>query len=132
MFNPFADPDEIDVQLDMTPLIDVVFMLLIFFFLAGTFTKPVLEFLLPHAKTAEVSAQSRERELLVQIDMHGVVHHDGRTYETDDIAELVARSPDTRMNLHVDARAPFAPFLKVVDEARAIGRDNIVITAKKE
>ncbi len=132
MFNPFAEPDDIEVQLDLTPLIDVVFMLIIFFFLAGTFTKPVLELLLPHAKTAEVGGAARDRELTVQIDMHGTVYHDGRVYSEDEIAGLLVRDPETRINLHVDARAPFAPFLKVVDEARAIGRDNIIITTKKE
>jgi len=132
MFNPFAEPDDIEVQLDLTPLIDVVFMLIIFFFLAGTFTKPMLELLLPHAKTSEVNNAARERELTVQIDADGSIHHDGQIYREDDIASLVALEPERRMNLHVDARAPFAAFIKVVDEARAVGRDNIVITTRKE
>ena len=39
--------DDFDAGIDLTPLIDVVFMLLLFFILAATFSPPVLQVALP-------------------------------------------------------------------------------------
>ena len=38
-----GDFDAGDINLDLTPLIDVIFMLLIFFILTTTFAKPLLD-----------------------------------------------------------------------------------------
>ena len=46
------DFDE-DINIDLTPLIDVIFMLLIFFIMTTTFSKPVIDIMLPASKTAE-------------------------------------------------------------------------------
>ena len=40
------DPLNDDISLDITPLIDVIFMLLIFFIMTTTFSKPVLDIIL--------------------------------------------------------------------------------------
>ena len=40
------DFDE-DASIDLTPVIDVIFMLLIFFIMTTTFSKPVLDIVLP-------------------------------------------------------------------------------------
>jgi len=44
--------DEFGADIDLTPLIDVVFMLLLFFILAASFSAPVLQVALPTARTA--------------------------------------------------------------------------------
>ena len=47
------DFDE-DASIDLTPVIDVIFMLLIFFIMTTTFSKPVLDIVLPASETAEL------------------------------------------------------------------------------
>ena len=45
------DELEEEPRVDLTPLIDVIFMLVIFFVMTMTFSKPVLDVVLPAAKT---------------------------------------------------------------------------------
>ena len=45
------DFDE-DASIDLTPVIDVIFMLLIFFIMTTTFSKPVLDIVLPASETS--------------------------------------------------------------------------------
>ena len=50
------DFDE-DASIDLTPVIDVIFMLLIFFIMTTTFSKPVLDIVLPASETSEESSR---------------------------------------------------------------------------
>ena len=43
------------LHVDLTPLIDVIFMLVIFFILTMSFTSPVIDLTLPNSKAATVS-----------------------------------------------------------------------------
>ena len=52
---------DFDADVDLTPLIDVVFMLLLFFILAATFSQPVLEVALPAAGTAHRTEEDPDR-----------------------------------------------------------------------
>lgn len=51
--NDFSFEDD-DLSLDLTPLIDVIFMLVIFFVLTTTFSKPVIDMILPKSTSAVV------------------------------------------------------------------------------
>jgi len=128
----FLGSDEIESHIDLTPMIDVIFMLIIFFVLAGTFSKPVMEVLLPHTETAESAGGIQEKELIVTIDKEGLVCCEERTYSEEELTELVTLRPEQKMNLFVDERAPFKPFIALIDEARLARRTNIVITTEKK
>ncbi len=130
MFDLF-NSDDIETHVDLTPLIDVIFMLLIFFVLAGTFSKPVLEVLLPHTETAESAGGIQEKEVVVTIDQEGQIFCEDRTYASDELLELVELRPAQKMNLYVDERAPFKPFIALIDATRLAGRSNVVITTEK-
>ena len=68
LFGSFED----EPQIDLTPLIDCLFMLIIFFVLTMSFSKPVLEVILPKATNAETS-QARN-ELLVSVKADGTLY----------------------------------------------------------
>ena len=55
----FGNFDE-EPQIDLTPLIDCLFMLIIFFVLTMSFSKPVLEVMLPQAAHGEVSRERND------------------------------------------------------------------------
>ena len=59
------DFDE-DASIDLTPVIDVIFMLLIFFIMTTTFSKPVLDIVLPASDTAEESSR-KNAELVISV-----------------------------------------------------------------
>lgn len=62
------DNFEEEPQIDLTPLIDCLFMLIIFFVLTMSFSRPVLEIILPEAKNAEEHAERNELVLSVKAD----------------------------------------------------------------
>lgn len=59
-------------SIDLTPLIDTIFMLLIFFIMTTTFSRPVLDILLPESEEAEVSGEHREQVISITPDVKQV------------------------------------------------------------
>jgi biopolymer transport protein ExbD len=69
-FRSSTDDDELEINL--TPLIDIVFLLLIFFMVSTTFTKESqLKIQLPEAK-AEPAAAQKNPQLVIEISSLGV------------------------------------------------------------
>jgi biopolymer transport protein ExbD len=69
-FKSSTDDDELEINL--TPLIDIVFLLLIFFMVSTTFTKESqLKIQLPEAK-AEPAAAQKNPQLVIEISSLGV------------------------------------------------------------
>jgi len=131
MIEDFSLDKEFDEEIDLTPLIDVVFILLIFFFITSTFIRPSLPVNLAKAASAAVSADRKE-QLVITIDAEGALSNDGAPLIREDIPALIQASPDLGINLFVDRAAPFESFLAVIDEARLLDREDISITTLPE
>ena len=58
-----------DLKLDLTPMIDVIFMLIIFFIMTMSFVMPVINVDLPTSSTANTEAQ--KTSLVVAISKNG-------------------------------------------------------------
>ena len=118
-----------DDSMDLTPLIDAVFMLLIFFIMATTFSKPVLEVALAKAQGAAPKEIAAEK-LTVTIDKEGNVLFDDAAVAPEKIEELMKPYPkETPIVFNVDKAAPFEPFVQVLDAAKRQSRSNFVINA---
>jgi biopolymer transport protein ExbD len=127
MDDRFFLDEEFDADIDLTPLIDVVFMLLIFFFMATTFLKPVVEVNLARAASA-VSTSERPEQTLITITRDGLIYHDEVLLSREDLPAFMGDLPDARINLYVDQDAPFEAFMAVLDQARLNGREDLAIT----
>ena len=127
MIEDFSLDKEFDEEIDLTPLIDVVFILLIFFFITSTFIQPSLPVDL--AKAASASASAERKELLViTINTDGEYFHNDLPVAKENLSSLIQLNRDIGINLMVDRNAPFESFLAVIDEARLLGRDDVSIT----
>jgi len=118
---------ELDDHIDLTPLIDAMFILLIFFILTTTFSKPVMDVMLPHAESSAKADSARE-QVVLSIDSQGRIFHGDREVAQDELAGLLSSHAEMPVNLHVDAQAPFQAFIKALDESRMSKRDEIVIS----
>lgn len=127
MLEDFSLDKEFDEEIDLTPLIDVVFILLIFFFVTSTFIRPSLPVNLAKAASAAASAERKE-QLVITIDANGTLFHEGIVLIREELPELIRANPDRGINLFVDRAAPFESFLSVIDETRLMGRDDVSIT----
>lgn len=121
-----ANDTELTVQMDLTPIIDMVFLLLIFFLVATTFhqTEREMQIALPSASSAGPISTSL-RELIINIDEEGQVIVSGHTVSHDDLrailAESVAQNPEQKVTLRGDRNTAYANIVIVLDICKANG-----------
>lgn len=128
--NPEPDLwEEHEPGMDLTPLIDVIFMLLIFFILAGSLVPPSIKLDLPQAASSEPTPRQQD-PLRLSIDAQGRIHEGQRPLTPEQVPELLAGQPGRPVEVAVDSRAPFAPFMRVLDQARLHGREDLRIVTR--
>jgi biopolymer transport protein ExbD len=113
-------------HIDMTPLIDCVFQLLIVFMLAATFQSPLIQLVLPHAATKD---ESHTPEVVISVDDKGKYHVNGEAVDVtrleDHLRPLVAKTKDRVVTFRGDRTMPYEHFVRAVDAARAAGAIHI-------
>lgn len=126
----FNEPSEEDA-IDLTPLIDVVFMLLIFFVLSTVFVKPGIEVDLPTVENAQ-AARPEKDWMVISIDAAGKYHAEGGPQTMQELLAILDRHPQSAVNFQVDKQAPFEPFIRIIDQVKARGREDIIVTTACE
>jgi biopolymer transport protein ExbD len=129
----FGEHIEEKKALDMTPMLDVVFLLLIFFMLTSIFAKPMLPLDLPEAATGKIE---QEAEVTVAIRADGSVHLNGNPTSpaqlTAALASLFGSGRSKDLSLQSDKGVPFGRVVEVMDLAKQAGAENIsVVTERK-
>jgi len=126
---------EDEPEINLTSLIDVVFLLLIFFMVSTTFERQALLRLdLPEASTAESEAVPEIVEFIVT--------DDGRLFVGDQqlvdprqatvqaaIAQRFRENPEAVLVVRADAEAPHRLVVRVLDSAAAEGIRRVSIAA---
>ena len=120
------DFDE-DINIDLTPLIDVIFMLLIFFIMTTTFSKPVIDVLLPASKTAE-KAGSETKEIVITVSNKGDIYYGENIISANELEKILKDNPDKILNMFIDKTAPFQSFVHIVDIAKKVREGRFIIS----
>lgn len=123
------DNFEEEPQIDLTPLIDCLFMLIIFFVLTMSFSRPVLEIILPEAKNTEEHAERRELVLSVKAD--GSLWLGEEKTDLKGLAAALDADPENLLNIFMDEKAPFASFVSVLDLAKVKRSGRFVISTRE-
>ncbi|MDR2426800.1 MAG: biopolymer transporter ExbD [Endomicrobium sp.] len=127
------DFDDIgDGTIDLTSLIDVMFLLLIFFILAATFTSPSIDVMLAKANSAETVSNQVER-VTFSIDAYGGIYHDKQLIDKEEIPIILSgKLSDTSIVFNVDKNAPFNAFIGLMDQVKLLGYSKFLINAELE
>lgn len=120
------DIDE-EINIDLTPLIDVVFMLLIFFIMTTTFSKPVQDVILPASKTAE-RKETQTQEILISVTKDGKVYYNNTLIKEEEIKSILDANTDKMLNLYIDKSAPFQSFVNIIDIAKKERNGKFIIS----
>ncbi len=125
----FEGRSRIHAHLDIAPLIDIVFLLLVFFMLTSTFLVPeAIELDLPESSSASASEAT---PITVSLDQRGRLTLNGELIELDElrmaIEPLLREDANTAITLKSDARTEVQQLLRVMDEIRAAGGKNIAL-----
>ncbi len=114
-------------QLDITPLIDVVFLLLIFFLLTSSFiVQPGIKVNLPKAVTSEVL---HEKSMVILVTSNNLVYLNERAIATDELSARlrIAARDDKPLLIKADRRASVGRIVEIWDMCRDAGVKQINI-----
>ena len=114
------------VSVEMTPMIDMVFLLLIFFLVATTFhqTEREMQIALPFAASA-APISSMLQELIVNIDKDGTIILGGKAIEPaqlqERVTQAVAANPEQKVTVRGDRSVAYAHIVTVLDICKESG-----------
>ncbi|EPN1124717.1 ExbD/TolR family protein [Vibrio parahaemolyticus] len=120
-----------ETAIDMTPMLDIVFIMLIFFIVTTSFVKEAgLEVNRPTASSAQTV---KKGNIMVAIGAAVDVWVDKRRIEVDavraNIERLRAESPDGAVVIQADTEANAGVVVKVMDQIKMAGVESISIAA---
>ncbi|KUY87630.1 MULTISPECIES: biopolymer transporter ExbD [unclassified Burkholderia] len=126
--NREADAGEPLGEINVTPLVDVVLVLLVIFMVAAPLMTHAIRIDLP--KTAAPARDMRASTVTVTVDAHGAVRIDGAQVKAAEVeavlARRVARDPWTSVSLHADRNESFGTVAGVI---ASIGRARVAHVA---
>ena len=123
-------------ELDLTPLIDVVFQLLIFFLITTTFAaSPGMSIQRPKAQH---SGNLQQKRLTIEVpkDEEGTAFFEGKRLRLDALREALReahqKTPDAQVAIDADAQVPHRRVVEVMDIATGAGFQRIGIVTSPD
>ena len=131
-YSATSQQEEADVN--MTPMLDIVFIMLIFFIVTTSFVKETgIEVIRPSADTAE---QQEKANILIGIRANGEIWIDRRHVEVEavraSVERMLAENPEAGVVVVADRGADTGTLIEAMDQARLAGASNISIAAENE
>jgi biopolymer transport protein ExbD len=123
--------DSSESGIDLTPMLDVVFIMLIFFVVTTSFVKESgVEVNQPRADTAQ---RQEHANILIAIRPNGEIWIDGRSVDVRavraNVERLRAEFPEGEVVVQGDRSAQIGLLVKVMDQVRLAGITNVAIAA---
>ncbi|WP_077529149.1 ExbD/TolR family protein [Vreelandella utahensis] len=133
MRNRHVSSDQEDAELNMTPMIDIVFIMLIFFIVTTSFVKETgIEVSRPSADTAE---RKEKGSILVGVRADGEVWMDNRQIEKDairaNVERMLAENPEASVVVVADENASSGILVQAIDQARQAGASGVSVAARQ-
>lgn len=121
-------------NVNLTPLIDMVFILLIFFMVTASFTKESgIEVDRPSAQT---TIRQEQASLIISVNKEGEVWIDNKHVDIrairSHIEQLHAQNPEGTVIIMADKNALTGATIDVLDQVRLSGVSNVAIAASKK
>jgi len=121
-------------DVDMSPLIDMVFILLIFFMVSSTFVKDMkLDLERPGASSA---SRASSKVIRVYIDNTGETYVDGQPIKTwaiqGKLRDMLRASTEKSVLVVTDDTIAVEKLIDVVDQCRLSGAKDVAVATKKE
>lgn len=114
-------------EINITPLVDVVLVLLLIFMLTAPVLQSGIDVAVPKTKT--VSQLSDER-MVVTIDREQRVFLQDKPVNVNDLPSLLKTKGSKMIYLRADEKVPFGAFASVMDAVKQAGITNISIVTR--
>lgn len=126
--------EEEESGIDMTPMLDIVFILLIFFIVTASFVKETgVEINRPQARTA---TPKETANIKIAIDANDSIWLDRRKVDERSVKAILERmhleNPQGTLVVQADRRSTNDKLVRVMDAARSAGISSISIAAEDQ
>ncbi len=126
-------PAEAETELDMTPMLDIVFIMLIFFIVTTSFVKE--SGVTVSTPQAESASQQENANIFIAITADGEVWVDRRPVDSRSVRAIVARlhadNPEGSVIIQADEESSTRMLVDVMDQVRLAGVEGIAIAAQR-
>ena len=124
--------DEEETEINITPMLDIVFIMLIFFIVTTSFvSEPGIS---PQRPTAETAVEKARGNVLIAISQTGQIWMDKRSVELNQVRAMVeaamAENPESSAVIIADEQADSGILIDLMDQIRLGGIANISIAAE--
>ncbi len=128
-----AQEDE-DVTLGMTPLIDVVLLLLIFYVVTTSFVDREIELQLPESQSSQVPEE--KKKFTVELGVNGALALNNERVTIEQLDAMVAREAAAdnirAVEIRADTRVVHGRVVEVLGIVKKHGVDNVGIAVKEQ
>ncbi|MEM5437419.1 biopolymer transporter ExbD [Paraburkholderia diazotrophica] len=127
--SPFAGDDDDDLmnEINMTPLVDVMLVLLIVFMVTIPVIRHAVKIDLPHASSQK--EDTKPAQVTVSIDADGIVLWDDQKISDDTLQAKIAaaaqQNPQPELHLNADRKVAYEKVADVMSAAQAGGLTKI-------
>jgi len=116
------------ISINITPLIDIVFLLLVFFMLATSFIqKSTIEINLSSGKTVKID--NAKKTAIVILNKKGLIYLNNKLIKVtnirNEINNIVKKNPKYRILIKSHKKVPVQKVIRLIEEVRLAGTDNI-------
>lgn len=123
-----------EAEINITPMLDIVFIMLIFFIVTTSFVKETG--IDPKRPVAETSTAKPAGNILIGIDTDGQIWMNNRRIELTQVRQLVedavVENPESSAVLISDEVAPTGILIDIMDQVRLAGVVSIAVSATPE
>lgn len=121
-------------EITMAPLIDIVFLLLIFFMVTTVF--PDNEGLVIEKPSSENTAKISRENIIIKLNKHGQLYFKDHLVNLEDIKRLLKEElitkPDSAVIIHADRRTTTESLIDVIDAAKSGGAKQLGIATDEK
>jgi biopolymer transport protein ExbD len=121
------------IAMDLTPLIDIVFLLLIFFLVTSSFKKEQLALLLKLPKSEQgAGTEKKTEQLTIELSDTDIAVNGKKTTIEDLPASFKVEDKTILVNLRIDGDVKYQRLVKVLDLLQINKLENISLITDKE
>jgi biopolymer transport protein ExbD len=129
----FRRPKTERPHIEITPIIDMVFILLVFFMLSSAFLKPVIKMNLP---VAVLRDEPEKKNIAISITKDERIYLNQKPVQKDQlekaVEELIRENPDAGVVFSGDEGIKYGLFVEVMDMAKLSGAKTIALEHETE
>lgn len=120
-------------DINVTPLVDVMLVLLVIFIITAPLMSSRLELELPKASEAAAKTEEPDASVSIHVDASGQIYWDEQPVDMASLRQRLeqtaARDPETELQLRADTAVPYGRVVQLIGLAQSVGLSRLGFVA---